>query len=141
MTHETFTQDNWRPHSVYVSQNPFLKGNTLQEMTDFDPVANKTSIGQFYNYCDLCAIPLTKRQIPLDYLRLSGGEKKQIALLRALLLGKNFILLDEITAGLDYDLALDILSRMRRSLQDYTIVMTTHEDTYDQFFDRIYEIK
>jgi ABC-type transport system involved in cytochrome bd biosynthesis fused ATPase/permease subunit len=138
---ESFSQDDWKPISVFVSQNPFLKGKSLREMTDFSSKSNMNSESQFYELCDICAIPSTMREGQLNYLHLSGGEKKQVSLLRALLVGKNFILLDEITAGLDKELALSILSGMRESLVDYTVVMTTHEDLYDQFFDHIYTIK
>jgi ABC-type transport system involved in cytochrome bd biosynthesis fused ATPase/permease subunit len=138
---DEFSRHNWRPISVFVSQTPFLKGKSLQEMANYSPSFGEKSESRFDEFCDMCVIPLTMRRVELDYLQLSGGEKKQISLLRALLVGKKFMLLDEITAGMDKDLAVKILSQMHESLENYTVVMTTHEDTFDHFFDHIYTIK
>ncbi len=72
--------------------------------------------------------------------RLSGGEKKRVALASVLVLDPEVILLDEPTSGLDPDSQNDLirlLSSWRGSSR--TVVMSTHElDTLEDVADRCY---
>ncbi len=65
--------------------------------------------------------------LPQDWGKLSGGEKRAFSLIRALILNKPILVLDEPTAGLDLQRA----SRVRRLIKSEvemgkTVVMSSH---------------
>ncbi|MGE4564164.1 MAG: ATP-binding cassette domain-containing protein [Victivallaceae bacterium] len=64
--------------------------------------------------------------------RLSGGEKQRIAIARGLLLGRELLLADEITAALDraaQDQVIEILSRL-----PVTMLAVTHDPVFSNAF-------
>ncbi len=63
----------------------------------------------------------------LDYLKLSGGQKRRLTLARALINSPQLLILDEPTAGVDVELRLelwDLLQQLNR--EGMTIFLTTH---------------
>lgn len=56
---------------------------------------------------------------------LSGGEKEKIAIARALARGKEWLLLDEATAGMDSETFLSVESMLMK-LDDVTCISITH---------------
>jgi putative ABC transport system ATP-binding protein len=69
---------------------------------------------------------------------LSMGERQRVAIARALAAGPSMIFADEPTGSLDSPNATQILSLFRKINQEknVTIVMVTHEQMADRFFDR-----
>jgi len=63
------------------------------------------------------------------FRELSGGQQKRVLLARALIGAKNFIILDEPTAGLDPDATKDFYALLKKINKDdgVTIVMVTHD--------------
>jgi ATP-binding cassette subfamily C protein CydCD len=59
--------------------------------------------------------------------RLSGGERRRLAVARTLLTDRDVILLDEPTAHLDPAAARALLADLRRGLRDRTVVCVTHD--------------
>lgn len=73
---------------------------------------------------------------------LSGGEKKRACILRALLLNKKIIIMDEPTAGLDYDTAKAIFEILNSIKKDRIIIICTHDKKFAQkYSDCILEIR
>lgn len=72
--------------------------------------------------------------------RLSGGEKKRVALASVLVLEPEVILLDEPTAGLDPDSQNELIGLLRSwAGSSRTIVISTHDlDTLEDVADRCY---
>jgi ATP-binding cassette subfamily B protein len=58
--------------------------------------------------------------------RLSGGQRRRIALARALLRDARVLLLDEPTSGLDAESEAEVLRSLRRAAAGRTVVMVSH---------------
>lgn len=61
---------------------------------------------------------------------LSGGQRQRVAVARALLAGADVVLLDEPTAHLGEDEALDLVRDLRRALDRTTAVLVTHDERF-----------
>ena len=85
-------------------------------------VADRTAINSAAAYCDISH--LTNRLIT----SLSGGERQRVLIARSLVVEPEFILLDEPTANLDIQHALDILELCQAlAAQGKTVVVATHD--------------
>jgi ABC-type transport system involved in cytochrome bd biosynthesis fused ATPase/permease subunit len=135
-----FSSREWEPDVSFVSQAPYLVGNSLLEMVSSDNFDCQSDEPALKYFMDVCSIDHELLDAQIDFLKLSGGQRKQIALLRALLTGKTFLVLDEFTAGLDFDLATQILSNLKGVDFLQTLIMSTHEELFNNWFDVNYRI-
>jgi ABC-type transport system involved in cytochrome bd biosynthesis fused ATPase/permease subunit len=71
---------------------------------------------------------------------ISGGERKQIALARAIFLNPEILLLDEITAGMDYKLSEKIIANICSSNDFKLVVLTSHDPLNTEIFDRVIDL-
>jgi polar amino acid transport system ATP-binding protein len=63
--------------------------------------------------------------------RLSGGQQQRVAIVRALAMGPDVLLLDEITSALDPELVAEVLDVIRElAEQGMTMVIATHEMSF-----------
>ena len=63
----------------------------------------------------------------LDYLKLSGGQKRRLTLARALINSPRLLILDEPTAGVDVELRLELWDLLRQlNGEGMTVFLTTH---------------
>ena len=72
---------------------------------------------------------------------ISGGERKQIALARAIYMQPEILLLDEVTAGMDPNLAESILENIRLCTQFKLVVFASHDPLLEKGFDQVINIK
>lgn len=63
---------------------------------------------------------------------LSGGEKRRVALVAALLLKRPLLVLDEITAGLDRERKKTLLERLKRR-KGLTVLAASHDDFFLEY--------
>lgn len=70
-------------------------------------------------------------------VRLSGGQRRRIALARAAISDAPFVLLDEPTTALDPDAAAAVMTAIRRSTAGRTVLLVTHDRNLAELADRV----
>lgn len=69
---------------------------------------------------------------------LSNGEKRRVQLIKALLMDKHIILLDETASALDHDNLITVMDLLKTLSKDHLIIIVTHNDTLlDHYADQI----
>lgn len=137
---KSLARDNvWHPKIGYVSQTPYLVGSSILEMVTGSETLARENALLYENCIQIACLNQFDRMedLQLENITLSGGQKKQVALARALFIQPSLLLLDEMTSGMDLALANDILSKLKRSNTFDALIMTTHESHFDSFFNRI----
>ncbi len=71
---------------------------------------------------------------------MSGGQKKRIAIARALVKNANILLLDEITSALDCDTEEQILQTIKEISRQKTVLFVTHNKNIVKYAIRIVNI-
>jgi ATP-binding cassette subfamily B protein len=69
--------------------------------------------------------------------RLSGGQRRRVALARALVRDASIFLLDEPTSGLDANSEAMVIDALRRVAQNHTVVMVSHRLKLAAIADRV----
>ncbi|MDC7280454.1 ATP-binding cassette domain-containing protein [Butyrivibrio fibrisolvens] len=64
----------------------------------------------------------------------SGGMKRRVAILRALLADFDLLIMDEPLKGLDEDTKQQVIDIIKELTQNKTVIMTTHDDSEPQAF-------
>ena len=72
---------------------------------------------------------------------ISGGERKQIALARAIYRKPEILLLDEVTAGMDQKLAEKIIENIITSSKFKLTIFTSHDNVLFKGFHHIIDLK
>ncbi|ENK1243736.1 ABC transporter ATP-binding protein [Clostridium sporogenes] len=73
---------------------------------------------------------------------LSGGEQRRVAIARALMQNPKIIIADEPTSNLDYENGVNVMEALRKSTEyGVAVLISTHEQEFYHYFDRIYEMK
>lgn len=130
----------WHPRIGYVSQVPYLIGSSIMEMISGK---NSLSVEEEILYRKCLSIALLEEfgedeRSPVNNENLSGGQRKQIALARALYARPQILILDEVTAGMDQILSTSILNRLKSLDTVDVVIMTTHEEHFDNYFNKLY---
>jgi ABC-type multidrug transport system fused ATPase/permease subunit len=110
-----------------------LYGNPLATSSDLDEVATLTQLDQVL------------RRLPRGFdeslgplgARLSGGEKKRLALARTLLQQPRILIVDEITSSLDAPSAAGLLRGLEHFRRSRTLVIVSHRPSTILWADRI----
>ena len=85
----------------------------------------------------------SKEQNPIGDagMRLSGGEKQRLSLVRALITQPEIVILDEPTSSLDQESSKKVTDAILKSIESKTAIIATHNLSLLESVDRIYVIK
>ena len=105
---ELTAKDIWsfRRKIAYVTQEPDLGNGTVGEVIEkpFSYRANHDIRERVALRKEMFAqLSLSEGLVDKDVTTLSGGEKQRVAIIKAMLLDRDILLLDEITSALDVD--------------------------------------
>ena len=71
---------------------------------------------------------------------LSGGQRKKLLLAQALLKKPLLLVVDEPTAGISTDNALDIFRRLKQENPDLSLLLATHQPAFETEADQVIRI-
>jgi putative ABC transport system ATP-binding protein len=134
-----------RSRICMVMQEPFLEGSTVQEALDTPLQYSSIKHRPLPNREDVIEKLFSAFQLPISYLqqnpeKLSGGEKQRIALIRALQLNPEVLLLDEISSALDQHTS-GILSDCIFNNYQGTVIAISHDPLWQNRWQRIWKLE
>jgi len=124
--------NQWRKHIGYVSQDIFLRNDTIRNniafynstLTDDEIIAAAKTA---YCYDFINALPdKFDTVIGERGLRLSGGERQRIVLARILAQKPSILILDEATSALDNESEMAIRSAIKNIKGEFTLIVIAH---------------
>lgn len=126
--------ESWRAGLAWVSQNPFFFRGTIRENLMLGcPEANDDDIRTALEAA--AATPYISRlaagidtQLGDRGAGLSGGELRRLALARAFLRNAVLVVLDEPTAGLDWESERLVGEALERLARDRTVLLISHRE-------------
>lgn len=127
------------PECIYVTQKAYLLTGTLRENFEGYP---DEDIEQAIQTVDLSSWRLSLPDGLNSWLgengeTLSGGQRKKLLLAQALLKKPQLLVVDEPTAGISSENAIDIFNNIRRQNSDITILMATHLKDFESVVDKV----
>jgi ATP-binding cassette subfamily C protein CydD len=130
--------DDWRAHFAWVPQQPYLfEGTVAANIALGDPSASSERVA--------AAAERAALDVPLDRpvgdggTGLSAGQRRRIAIARAVLRDAPIFLLDEPTAGLDDDTEREVLAGLRAGGR--TVVAVAHRPATIDAADRVVAVR
>jgi ABC-type multidrug transport system fused ATPase/permease subunit len=127
----------------YVPQKVHLLNKSLKDNVQLYGNNNEVVTEEKYKYVlEICNIlELSTRSdllksSSLDNSGLSGGQRQRVGIARALIRDPKILFLDESTAGLDVSVQDLVLSNIKEKYPSMTVIMITHSEHIDKFFDR-----
>ena len=136
-------QRNLRSVVTVVPQEPFLFDATMRENLLYgDPSATSRELERAVSLAQLHDVI---RKLPRGFeeplgpmgRKLSGGEKKRVALARAFLQRPQILILDEVTSALDGPTAARMLEALDHFRQGRIVVLISHKPSAISWADRI----
>jgi ATP-binding cassette, subfamily C, bacterial CydD len=131
--------EQWRSQVAWLSQDLVLFSGTVFENIRLGrPYADEHAVRR--------AAAAARVDVPLEKLvgergnGLSAGQRRRIALARALLLDAPLLLLDEPTEGVDPDTEQELLSTLPAAFAGRTVVLITHRTALLSLCDRVIDL-
>jgi len=133
----------WREMIAYVPQKPYLFYGTILESLRFgrpeatlEEVRQASQLARIHDY--ISKLPQGYDTLVSEAGRsLSGGQVQRLAIARAFLKDAPFLLLDEVTSGLDNENERELLEALEDLCQGRTVLFTTHRMKTTIHADRI----
>lgn len=138
---------NGEPLCATVTQNAWMFTGTIAE--NLRLAAPEASEGQMWRALRLAHVAQDVEQMPGGLQThlgegsalISGGQAQRISLARALLSGREVLLLDEPTSQVDLDSESQIVDAIRGLPREWTVVIVTHRASMLRAVDRVYELQ
>jgi ATP-binding cassette subfamily B protein len=131
-----------RQQVAFVPQDPWLLDGTLAENIAFgsaDATRAQVLAAGKAAWVDEFALSLPEGyDTPLGEsgVRLSGGQRRRVALARAVVSTAPAVLLDEPTTSLDAESARQVIGAIRSATRDRTVLLVTHDPVLAAIADR-----
>ena len=127
---ELLNQKDYYNNVKYVFQESnFIKGTLLENMFIDETEENKVHLLEEL----LLKFNLEFLSNNLNYsienggTNLSGGQRQRLSVIRALLCNPSILLLDEVTSGLDSEMAIKIISYIKEMRKDKITILISHD--------------
>ncbi|MCM8558316.1 ATP-binding cassette domain-containing protein [Sphingomicrobium sediminis] len=137
--------DGWREGVAYVGQDDAMLGDTPRDMLGLEPGETPTDLDGHIDDVGLRDL-IDRLPAGLDThvgdrgAKLAGGERRRLAILRALLRQPKLLILDEATVALDLQAESLLLARLRAAQPDMSLLFVSHRPQSLTFMDRVVEI-
>ncbi|MGY1639177.1 ABC transporter ATP-binding protein [Geodermatophilus sp. SYSU D00742] len=131
-----------RRQLAFVPQDPWLLDGTLAENIAFgNPDATRADVlaAGRAAWVDEFALSLPQgydTQLGESGVMLSGGQRRRVALARAVVSTAPVVLLDEPTTSLDAEAARQVVGAIRSATRDRTVLLVTHDPVLAAIADR-----
>lgn len=138
--------DSYRGLFAVVDQAPYLFSGTIRENIDLDL---RTDRETFLRACEksgadnfIAKLPEKEKSvIGQNGSMLSGGERKKVAVARAMVREAPIIVLDEATAGYDGESDAHLHDFLIHQTEGKTLIVITHNQEHLEGMDRVYCLK
>ena len=140
----SLASDEVRRHIVLLDQSPTLFAGTLADTLRFgDAAISDDELLAMVEACELSEIVpngIADLSLPISERgeNLSVGQRRRVALARALLRRPEFLLLDEPTSGLDADQGHQVMRQALSFAGTAGVLLVTHDLELAEQFDEIY---
>ena len=135
----TVDPDEWRSQVAWLGQDPVLfPGTVFENIRLGRPYADELSVRR--------AARQARVDVPIERVLgergngLSAGQRRRIALARALLRDAPLLLLDEPTEGIDPETERDLLETLPTAFAGRTVVLVTHRTALLSLCDQVVEL-
>jgi thiol reductant ABC exporter CydD subunit len=132
--------DQWRAQLAWVDQSPYLFAGTIADNVRLArPDAPDHDVRDALDAAGLTAVS-ADLSVGEGGGTLSAGERRRVAIARAVLRNAPLVLLDEPTAGLDADTELEVLAAVRRLASNSIVIMVSHRPAAIAIADDVVEV-
>ena len=144
--HSQISIEQHRSLFAVVSQEPYLFYDTIYHNVNLNHKVGTDTIDkaclQSGAYEFIQRLPEKGNSlIGRNGAKLSGGEKKKLAVARAIVKDAPFVILDEATAGYDVESDSYLYNILLHEFTDKAVIMITHDYKHLEGMDRVYRLK
>ena len=130
----------------FVAQDSFFYSGSILENLGMGRTPDADSLIKYSRLLDLydeiMNLPYRwETELNSETSNLSGGQKKRLDVLRALLKDSEVIIFDESTASIDIERRKRLFELVNKMKQDKIIIFITHNTEECAYFDKIYAVK